>query len=137
MNRQNEQIIQIPRILDDRGNLSFIEAERHIPFKIERAYWIYDVPGGEDRGAHAHKECHQFIVAVSGAFEVELNDGTNTRKVSLNRPNYGLYVPPGIWSQEQGFSSGSVCLVFASHPYDENDYIRDFNSYKEFVNDHR
>lgn len=131
------RLIELPRNKDRAGNLTPIHQGVDIPFEIVRVFYIYDVPGGEDRGAHAHKECHQFVVAVSGAFEVELNDGTNTRKFSLNRPYYGLYVPPGIWSQEQGFSSGSVCLVFASQPYDENDYIRDFNSYKDFVNDNR
>jgi len=130
-------LIELPRNKDRAGNLTPIHQRVDIPFELSRVFYIYDVPGGEDRGAHAHKVCHQFIVAASGAFEVELKDGVNTRTVLLNRPYYGLYVPPGIWAQEQGFSSGSVCLVFASHPYDESDYIRDFEDYKRFVDDHR
>ena len=108
-----------------------------IPFEVNRVFYIYDVPGGEDRGAHAHKECQQFIVAASGAFEVELRDGLNIRKVLLNRPYNGLFVPAGIWAQEQGFSSGSVCLVFASHNYEESDYIRDFEAYKAYIHENR
>ena len=131
------RLIELPRNKDRAGNLTPIHQRVDVPFELSRVFYIYDVPGGEDRGAHAHKVCHQFIVAASGAFEVELKDGVNTRTVLLNRPYYGLYVPPGIWAQEQGFSSGSVCLVFASHPYDESDYIRDFEDYKRFVDDHR
>jgi hypothetical protein len=131
------RLIELPKNKDRAGNLTPIHQGVNIPFEIKRVFYIYDVPGGEDRGAHAHKECHQLIVAASGAFEVELNDGANTRKFILNRPYYGLYVPPGIWSQEQGFSSGSVCLVFASHFYIEKDYIRDFKDYKKFIDDCR
>jgi WxcM-like, C-terminal len=130
-------LIELPKNKDRAGNLTPIHQGVDVPFEIERVFYIYDVPGGEDRGAHAHKECHQFIVAASGAFEVELKDGENSRTILLNRPYFGLYVPPGIWAQEQGFSSGSVCLVFASLPYDESDYIRDFDNYKKFVDDHR
>lgn len=130
-------LMDLPKVKDRAGNLTPVHSKQEIPFEINRVFYIYDVPGGEDRGAHAHKACHQFIVAASGAFEVELRDGTNVRKVLLNRPYNGLYVPPGIWAQEQGFSSGSVCLVFASHYFDESDYIRDFTVYKAYINEHR
>jgi hypothetical protein len=129
------QVLDLPRIRFREGNLTPIHSDGEVPFEIARVFYIYDVPGGEDRGAHAHKECHQLIVAASGAFEVELMDGLLTRKVLLNRPYHGLYVPPGIWAQEVGFSSGSVCLVFASHNYDESDYIRDFEEYKRYIHD--
>jgi hypothetical protein len=129
-------LMELPKVKDRAGNLTPVHSEMEIPFEINRVFYIYDVPGGEDRGAHAHKACHQFIVAASGAFEVELRDGINIRKVLLNRPYNGLYVPPGIWAQEQGFSSGSVCLVFASHYFDESDYIRNFSAYKAYIHDH-
>lgn len=102
----------------------------HIPFDVKRVFYSYDIPGGEARGAHAHKKCHQFLVAASGSFEVVLDDGVNKRTVLLNRPFYGLHVPPGIWAMEQGFSSGSICLVLASEGYLEEDYIR---NYEDFV----
>lgn len=127
-------LLELPRIRFREGNLTPAHSNGEIPFPIERVFYIYDVPGGEDRGAHAHKECHQFIVAASGAFEVELTDGIRVKKVLLNRPYMGLHVPPGIWAQEVGFSSGSVCLVFASHLYDESDYIRDFEKYIHYRN---
>lgn len=113
------------------GSLTFIYENIHIPFPINRVFYSYDIPGGESRGGHAHKECHQFIIAASGAFEVLLDDGVNKRTVTLNRPFYGLHVPPGVWAAEQGFSSGSICLVLASHEYNENDYIR---TYEDFIN---
>ena len=96
-------------------------------------FYLYDIPGGEDRGAHAHKECHQVLIAASGSFEVELDDGKNKRTVFLNRPYFGLHIPPGIWAAERGFSSGSICLVLASHTYSEVDYIREYNDYLKFV----
>ena len=102
----------------------------HVPFDVKRVFYSYDIPGGEARGAHAHKKCHQFLVAASGSFEVVLDDGVNKRTVLLNRPFYGLHVPPGIWAMEQGFSSGSICLVLASEGYLEEDYIR---NYEDFV----
>lgn len=135
MKTESAQIIELPKILDKRGNLSIIEEFKNIPFKIERTYWIYDVPGGESRGAHAHKECHQFLIAASGSFEVVLDDGVNRRTILLNRPFYGLHIPPGIWASEQGFSSGSVCLVLASHGYEEGDYLRDYQDFIEYKND--
>ena len=112
------------------GNLTYMYQNVHVPFSINRVFYSYDIPGGEDRGAHAHKQCHQLIVAASGAFEVVLDDGINKRTVTLNRPYRGLHVPPGIWASEQGFSSGSICLVLASHGYD---YIRTYEEYLEFI----
>jgi hypothetical protein len=127
-------LLELPRIHFREGNMTPVHSNLEIPFNIERVFYIYDVPGGEDRGAHAHKECHQLIVAASGAFEVILKDGLGgSRKILLNRPYKGLHVPPGIWAQEIGFSSGSVCLVLASHLYDESDYIRDFEEYIHYI----
>lgn len=123
-------IIELPRIENRAGNITPVTNNINIPFQIKRIFYIYDIPGGKDRGAHAHKECHQFIIASSGSFEIELDDGINKRTVVLNRPYYGLHIPPGIWAAEKGFSSGAVCLVLTSHKYDEGDYIR---NYKEFV----
>jgi hypothetical protein len=118
---------------EPEGNLTFVYNKVHIPFEIKRVFYSYDIPGGESRGAHAHKECHQLLIAASGSFEVVLDDGVNRRTVLLNRPFYGLHVPPGIWAEEQGFSSGSICLVLASHPYEDADYIRDYDEYLKFV----
>ena len=126
-------IIDLPRHQNSAGNLSVAENFTNLPFEVRRVFYIYDIPGGEDRGAHAHRACHQFLIAASGSFEVELNDGINKKTVSLNRPYYGLHVPPGIWAAEKGFSSGSVCLVLASHPYDENDYIRKYEDFLAFT----
>lgn len=123
-------VIELPKFHDPKGNLTPVYSYVHVPFDIKRVFYLYDIPGGESRGAHAHKECHQLLVAASGAFEVVLDDGLNKRTVTLNRPFYGLYIPPGIWAAEQGFSSGSVCLVLASNLYEPEDYIRD---YREFV----
>lgn len=125
-------IIELPKITDRRGNITPVYSNENIPFDIKRVFYLYDIPGGEARGAHAHKTCHQFLVAASGAFEVVLDDGINKRTVILNRPYYGLHIPPGIWAAEQGFSSGSVCLVLASEKYDEADYIRDYNDFMEY-----
>lgn len=125
-------IIQLPKIEMRAGNITPITSNINLPFDIKRVFYSYDIPGGESRGAHAHKECHQFLVAASGAFEVLLDDGVNKRTVLLNRPFYGLHVPPGIWAAEQGFSSGSICLVLASHGYDAGDYIRDYCDYLIF-----
>jgi hypothetical protein len=126
-------IIELQRIENRAGNITPVTNNINIPFQIKRIFYIYDIPGGKDRGAHAHKECHQFIIASSGSFEIELDDGINKRTVVLNRPYYGLYIPPGIWAAEKGFSSGAVCLVLTSHKYDEGDYIRDYLIYKEFI----
>ena len=125
--------MELGKIDNNQGNLTVVQSELNVPFDVKRVFYLYDIPGGEARGAHAHKECHQFLVAASGSFEVVLDDGVNKRTVSLNRPFYGLHIPPGIWAAEQGFSSGSVCLVLASEKFDEDDYIRDYVNYLTFV----
>ena len=130
MSLKNCGIIELPKISDPRGNLSFIEGGQHIPFDIKRVYYLYDVPGGSDRGSHAHKNLHQFIVAMSGSFDVELDDGKEKKRFHLNRSYYGLYVCPMMWRDLDNFSSGGVCMVLASEHYDEADYIRD---YEQFV----
>lgn len=122
-------LCQLSKFHDVEGNLTVVSENVHVPFPINRVFYSYDIPGGEDRGAHAHKECHQFIIAASGSFEVVLDDGTNKRTVTLNRPFWGLHVPPGIWASEQGFSSGSICLVLASHGYSEDDYLRNYDDF--------
>ena len=127
--------IELPKVSYRAGNITPIEGNKNIPFDIKRAFYTYDIPGGESRGAHAHKQCHQFLVAASGAFEVALDDGKNKRTVLLNRPFYGLHVPPGVWAAEQAFSSGSICLVFASEKYIEEDYIRDYNEFLKYRED--
>ena len=126
-------LCELNKMHDPEGNLTYMYENVHVPFPINRVFYSYDIPGGEDRGAHAHKECHQFIIAASGAFEVVLDDGVNKRTVTLNRPFWGLHVPPGIWASEQGFSSGSICLVLASHGYSEADYIRNYDDFLEYV----
>ena len=130
-------LCELNKMHDTEGNLTFIYQNVHVPFPVNRVFYSYDIPGGEDRGAHAHKHCHQFIIAASGAFEVVLDDGTNKRTVTLNRPFWGLHVPPGIWASEQGFSSGSVCLVLASHGYDKDDYIRNYQDYLDYIKEQR
>lgn len=134
-NMDAPRIINLPKIPDERGNLSFIEGERHIPFSISRVFYIYDVPGGANRGAHAHRWLHQFIIAAGGSFEAKITDGTSSSSYLLKRPYEGLYVPPGYWCELCDFSSGACCLVLASHPYDEADYIRDFNEYLTYKTD--
>lgn len=123
------KLIDLPRMLDPRGNLTFIEGGRHIPFDIQRVFYLYDVPTGEDRGAHAHKELHQFLVCLSGSFDVTIDDGINKAVVHLNRPWQGLHVPPMIWAAEVNFDPGSVCLVMASLPYNEADYYRNYDDF--------
>lgn len=132
-NINNCRIINLPKITDRRGNLTFIEENRHIPFEIKRVYYLYDVPGGESRAGHAHKTLNQFIIAASDSFDVILDDGQNREKFSLNRSYYGLYIPPNVWREIDNFSSGYVCLVLASKLYDEKDYIRDYSTFKELV----
>lgn len=124
------RIIQLPRIYDPRGNLTFVEEKNHIPFNIARVYWIYDVPAGEARGGHSHIEAEQLIIASSGSFNVNLFDGDTYMTFQLNRPFEGLYVPTGYWRTLDNFSSGSVCLVLTSIPYSEDDYIRDYEEFK-------
>ena len=123
-------IIQFPKILDDRGNLTFVEAGRHIPFHIARIYWIYDVPGGESRGSHAYRALQEVIIALSGSFEVFLDDGMAQKTITLNRAYYGLYVPNMIWRQMHSFSTNAVALVLASLPYSVEDYIRDYAEFQ-------
>ena len=128
-------IIELDKHHSDRkGNISVVENNKDIPFEVHRTYYLYDVPGGESRGAHAHKELSQLIVAASGSFTVTLDDGNVKRTFLLNRPYQGLYVVPGIWRTLDDFSSGSVCLVLASHGYDENDYIRNYEEFKKYKN---
>lgn len=123
------RIIELPRVNDERGNLTFIEGGRHVPFAFERVYYLYDVPGGASRAGHAHRQLQQFLVAVSGSFVVTVDDGEQRRDFFLNRSYYGLFIPPGIWREISDFSSGSVCLSLASHAYDEGDYVRSHTSF--------
>ncbi|MDY5490187.1 MAG: FdtA/QdtA family cupin domain-containing protein [Butyricimonas virosa] len=127
------QIINLPKFLDARGNLSFVEQFKHIPFEIQRTYWIYDVPGGEARGGHAYKENQEFIVALSGSFDVILDDGKEKKTFSLNRSYYGLYIPKGIWREIDNFSSNSLALVLASTKYKEDDYVYDYEQFVNFI----
>lgn len=124
-------IVKLPKILDKRGNLTFIEAFRHVPFEIKRLYWIYDVPGGESRGSHAYKNLEEIIIALSGSFEVFLDDGIAQKTINLNRAYFGLYIPNMIWRRMQYFSTNAVALVLASLPYDSNDYIRDYKIFRK------
>jgi hypothetical protein len=137
MSLENCAIVDFPVIHEPRGNLTFIEGGKHIPFEIARAYYLYDVPGGAQRGGHAHKELHQLIIAMSGSFDVHLDDGTRKRTFHLNRSYYGLHVCPMIWREIDNFSSGSVCLVLASHHYDESDYYRDYDEFQRAVKERR
>jgi len=125
-------VIELQKINNRAGNITSVTNNVCIPFDIKRIFYIYDIPGGEDRGAHAHKECHQFLIAASGSFEIELDDGHSKRTISLNRPYFGLHIPPGVWAAEKGFSSGAVCLVLTSHKYDKADYIREYDDYLEY-----
>ena len=132
MDIQNSRIIDLPKILDRRGNLSIIEQYKNIPFKIARTYWIYDVPGGEKRGGHAYRENEEFIVALSRSFDVVLDDGKSKEIFSLNRSYYGLYVPRGLWREMNNFSTNSLALVLASTPYNAEDYIYDYQTFLFF-----
>ena len=123
-------LIILPKIEYRSGNLTSIQNSIEIPFDIKRIFYLYDIPGGKDRGAHAHIECHQFLIAGSGSFDVLLDDGESKKTVTLNQPYKGLHIPPGIWASEINFSSGSICLVLASHKYDESDYVRDYKKFK-------
>lgn len=128
------QIIELPKISDPRGNLSVIEEFKQIPFKIERTYWIYDVPGGENRGGHAFKETEELIIALSGSFDVTVDDGIEKQVFHLNRSYYGLYVPKGMWREMENFSTNSLALVLSSTKYDSNDYIREYCEFKKIAN---
>ena len=131
MNLNDVKLISLPKFLDDRGNLSFVEQLQHIPFEIKRSYWIYDVPGGQVRGGHAYRENEEFIIALSGSFDVILDDGKQRQEFLLNRSYMGLYVPKGIWRQMQNFSTNSLALVLASTFFDKDDYIYDYERYKD------
>ena len=122
-------VIELPKIENRAGNLTSIQNSIEIPFNIKRIFYLYDIPGGKDRGAHSHIECHQFLIAASGSFDVLLDDGESKKIITLNQPYEGLHIPPGIWASEVNFSSGSVCLVLASHKYDEKDYVRNYNEF--------
>ena len=125
------RIVDLPKISDPRGNLTFIEGDRHIPFEIKRVYYLYDVPGGAERGAHGHRGLQQFLVAMSGAFDVILDDGFETRRIHMNRSYYGLYISPMMWRDITNFSSGAVLMVLASDFYDASDYFRDYNEFQK------
>ena len=129
----SQRIIDLPKIIDQRGNLSFVEEYVHIPFKIERTYWIYDVPGGEKRGGHAYRENQEFIIALSGSFDVILDDGKERKTFHLNRSYYGLYIPKGLWRQMENFSTNSLALILASTSYNVEDYIYDYKEFKLLV----
>ena len=127
------QLIEMPKICDNRGNLSVIEGNT-IPFEFKRVYYLYDIPSGAERGGHSHKDQKEFLIALSGSFDVILNDGSNQTKITLNKPNFGLLIPTGIWRELENFSSGSVCLVLASEKFSEDDYIRDFDDFVSLKN---
>lgn len=135
MSIEDVKIIELPKFVDPRGNLSFVEQLNHIPFVIKRTYWIYDVPGGESRGGHAFKQNEEFIVALSGAFDVIVDDGKEKKSFSLNRSYYGLYVPAGLWREMENFSTNSLALELSSIHYDEKDYIRDYEEFLKLKND--
>lgn len=128
------QIINLPKIIDKRGNLSFFEGNNQLPFEIARTYWIYDVPGGEVRGSHAFKNQNEFIIALSGSFDVVINDGEKEERFSLNRSYHGLLVPKKVWRKLENFSTNSLALIVSDKKYDENDYIRDFDEFKKLIN---
>ncbi|MDU1890140.1 MAG: FdtA/QdtA family cupin domain-containing protein [Dysgonomonas sp.] len=134
---EKERIIELPKIVDRRGNLSFIEAEEHIPFPIARVYWIYDVPGGQRRGSHAFKSQHEIIIALSGSFDVQLDDGKEKRTYTLNRSYNALYIPNMMWRSLDNFSTNSLCLVIASEEYNEDDYIRNYKDFKKHITSNR
>lgn len=133
MSIENCRLIDLPKVSDPRGNLTFIENEKHIPFVIKRVFYLYDVPGGATRAGHALKTCHQFIIGVSGSFDVILDDGAERKLYQLNRSYYGLYIPPLIWREIENFSSNSMCFVLASEFFDENDYYREHESFLRAV----
>ncbi|HEV2852104.1 MAG TPA: FdtA/QdtA family cupin domain-containing protein [Thermoanaerobaculia bacterium] len=137
MSIQDCHLIDLPKINDQRGNLTFIEGERHVPFDIQRVFYLYDVPGGSLRAGHALKSCHQFIIAISGSFDVLLDDGSAKQRFHLNRSHYGLYITPLTWREIDNFSSNSVCLVLASAAYSERDYYRDYESFLTAVREGR
>lgn len=134
MTINDARIIELPKFLDSRGNLSFAENYKQVPFKIQRTYWIYDVPGGESRGGHAYRENEEFIIALSGSFDVIVDDGNHQKTFALNRSYYGLYIPKGLWREMENFSTNAFALEFGSSPYDEADYIRDYQQFQLLKN---
>jgi dTDP-4-dehydrorhamnose 3,5-epimerase-like enzyme len=132
-NIQDCKIIKLPKIGDRNGHITFVNNRKELPFDVERVFYLYDIPGGESRGAHAHRECHQFLIAACGAFEVLIDDGKQKKKVLLNQSDMGIHIVPGIWASEINFSSGAICLVLASNKYDESDYIREYNDYLNYI----
>lgn len=133
MSLKNSSIIELPKINDHRGNLTFIESGRHIPFDIKRVYYLYDVPGGASRAAHGHRSLHQLMVSMSGSFDVTLDDGQDKEIFHMNRSYYGLYIPPMMWRDLDNFSSGAVCMVLASDYYEESDYFREYDDFLKAV----
>lgn len=132
---EDVKIVELPRFLDARGNLSFVEQLNHIPFEIMRTYWLYDVPGGENRGGHAYRDNQEFIIALSGSFDVIINDGIEKRIFSLNRSYYGLYVPKGLWREMDNFATNSVALILSSTTYNKNDYVRNYDNFLKMKRD--
>lgn len=137
MSLQHCKIVDLPKVEDPRGNLTFIEADKHIPFDIRRVYYLYDVPGGSHRGGHAHKDLHQLLIAMSGSFDITLDDGRTKFKYHMNRSYYGLYIPSMIWREIDNFSSGSVCMVLASDHFKESDYYRDYTQFQQATSANR
>ena len=129
------RIIELPKFTDPRGNLSFVEQLNHIPFEIKRTYWLYDVPGGECRGGHAYRETEEFVIAISGSFDVTIDDGKEKKTFHLNRSYYGLYIPKGLWREMENFSTNSLALEFASTPYNPDDYVRDYDAFLKLKSD--
>lgn len=129
------RIIELPKFTDPRGNLSFVEQLNHIPFEIKRTYWLYDVPGGECRGGHAYRETEEFVIAISGSFDVTIDDGKEKKTFHLNRSYYGLYIPKGLWREMENFSTNSLALEFASTPYNPDDYVRDYDEFLKLKRD--
>lgn len=130
MNINDVRLVELPKFMDPRGNLSFVEQNNHIPFEIQRTYWIYDVPGGESRGGHAYKQTNEFIIAISGGFDVAIDDGYEKKTFTLNRSYYGLYIPKGLWRQIENFSTNSLALEFADTKFKQSDYLRDYEQFK-------
>lgn len=130
MNINDVKLVELPKFMDPRGNLSFVEQNNHIPFEIQRTYWIYDVPGGESRGGHAYKQTNEFIIAISGGFDVTVDDGNEKKTFTLNRSYYGLYIPKGLWRQIENFSTNSLALEFADTKFKQSDYLRDYEQFK-------
>lgn len=130
-------VVELGKIGDHRGCLTVIETQKQVPFDINRVFYLYGVPDGKSRGAHAHKTCHQFLIAVSGSLEVVVDDGKDKRTVALDRPDMGIHIPPGIWASEQNFSGDAVCLVLASHLFDESDYICEYDEFLKYTEDNR